>query len=109
MASKRRGRSAKQTLSRQRAETRRRAPGKKFIGETQAQSAAAREAERRKVERMAEVDAALRRADEIGVPIVAVAAELVQDAVRIATTLASAPFRLALALRTQSPASRTPA
>jgi hypothetical protein len=98
MASKKRRSSSKQALSRQRAETRRRAPGKRYVGENRKQSIQAKEAQRRTVARLVEVDAATRRAEEIGVPISAVMAELVDDAVKLARTLLMAPLRLTVAL-----------
>jgi hypothetical protein len=78
------------------AQSRRGAPGKRFIGETADQSASARRAEREKVERMAEEDTARRRAQE---PLSAILLDLVEDSYRLARTLISAPFRLAQALR----------
>jgi hypothetical protein len=99
MAAKDRPGSARDAMGQQEARTRRGAPGKRFVGEGADQSAKARRAERKKVERMAEVDAATRRAEEVGTPVSAILAELVQDAVRLARTLAAAPFRLAAALR----------
>jgi hypothetical protein len=106
MAVKDRPGSARDAMGQQEARTRRGAPGKRFIGEGAAQSAKARAAERRKVERMAEIDAATHRADEVGTPIAAILAELVEDAVRLARTLVAAPFRIAAALR-RPPAPRT--
>lgn len=87
-------------MGQQEAAFRRGAPGKQqFIGGASAkQSQAARQAQRRKVERMAEVDSATRRADELGTPVSAILAELIQDTVRLARTLALAPFRIASAL-----------
>jgi hypothetical protein len=99
MAVKNRPGSARETMGQQEARTRRGAPGKRFVGQGAEQSAKARDDERRKVERMAEIDAATRRAKEIGTPISAVIAELVQDVVRLGYTLAAVPFRLAAALR----------
>lgn len=99
MAAKNRPGSARDALGQQQARTRRGAPGKRFVGEAAGQSAAARGAERRKVGRMAEIDAAERRAEEVGTPVAAILAELVEDAVRLARTLAAAPFRIAAALR----------
>ncbi len=90
---------AKEAIAQQAAVRRRGAPGKRFVGDAGRQSAAAKLAERKRALRMAEVDAARRRAEEIGEPISAILAELVQDALRLARTLAAAPFRIALALR----------
>jgi hypothetical protein len=91
--------SAKSAMGQQEAAFRRGAPGKQFIGGASAQqSQAARQAQRRKVERMAEVDSATRRAEALGTPVSAVLAELIQDTVRLARTLALAPFRIAQAL-----------
>ncbi len=82
------------------ADLRRGAPGgKRFVGETAAQSQQARRNQREKVERMAEISAAERRATEIEVPVSAILAELVQDALRLARTLVLAPFRIAQAIR----------
>jgi hypothetical protein len=99
MASKNRPESAKDTIAQQEAEVRRGAPGKRFIGEAAEQSQRARRAERQKVERMAEIDAAERRAEAIGVPLLAILAELVQDTVRLAGTLLLTPFRILQAVR----------
>jgi hypothetical protein len=90
---------ARQSLARQQSQTRRGAPGKSFIGEKAAQSEAARLAERHKVGRMAERDSALRRADEIGTPLAALLAELVENSVRLLRSLVAAPIRIAQALR----------
>lgn len=83
-------------MGQQQAQSRRGAPGKRFIGETAAQSAHARLAEREKVERMVEEDAARRRAEE---PLSAVLMDLFEDTYRLGRTLVAAPFRLAGALR----------
>ncbi|BDG06612.1 translation initiation factor IF-2 [Anaeromyxobacter oryzae] len=100
MAVKNRPGSAKDSLARQEADLRRGAPGgKRFIGGTAAQSQRARRAQRETVERMAEIDSAEHRAREIGVPVSAILAELVQDSLRLARTLLYAPFRIAQALR----------
>lgn len=91
--------SAKNAVAQQEAAFRRGAPGRQFIGGSAAQqSMAARQAQRRKVERMAEIDSATRAADELGTPVSAIVAELVQDTAKLATTLLFAPFRLAHAL-----------
>jgi len=98
MAVKKRPESAKATLGRQRAQTKRGAPGKRFIGETAGQSAAARRAELERVARMAEADAAARRLERIRrTPIARVVLELVENTARLAATLAWAPFRLGMA------------
>jgi hypothetical protein len=97
MRKNRRG-SAKQAYGQQDAAFRRGAPGKKFIGEGAEQSYAAKQAERHKVARMAEVDSANRTAERIGVPVSAIVAELVQDTVKLAGTLVRAPYRIAAAL-----------
>jgi hypothetical protein len=90
--------SAKRAMGQQEAAFRRGAPGRQFIGDSAAvQSVTARRAERRKVERMAEIDAATRKAEELGTPVSAIVAELIQDATRLARTLALAPFRIAQA------------
>ena len=69
--------SAKRAIGQQEAAFRRGAPGRQFIGDSgAAQSDAAKRAERRKVERMAEVDAATRTAEELGTPVSAILAEL---------------------------------
>jgi hypothetical protein len=99
MAAKNRPDPAHETLARQQAQTRRGAPGKRFIGERAGQSEAARVAERKKVTRMAERDSAIRRAEAIGTPIAAILAELVADAVKLARSLVAAPFRIVQALR----------
>ena len=94
MTVKKRPDSAKQELRRQEAQTRRSAPGKRFIGGTAAQSAKARRAEIRTVERMAKADAAARRVEE---PMVFVLVALVEDALQLARSLALAPFQIARA------------
>jgi hypothetical protein len=99
MASKSRPGAAKGTLGRQGAELRRAAPGKRYVGERAVQAGAARRVERARVERMAEIDAAQRRADRLGLPIEAVLAELAEDFVRLVRSLALAPLRIAVALR----------
>ncbi len=86
--------SAKQELRRQETQTRRGAPGKRFIGGTAAQSANARRAELRKVERMAKADAEARRTAE---PVVVAVVALVEDAFQLARSLALAPFQIARA------------
>src|SRR5512147_3070990 len=98
MARKNRAGMARQAFARQQAQLRRRAPGKRFVGEGAGQRQAARRAEVEAVERMAD-DAALRRADEVGEPVSAILAELVQDAARLARSLVTAPFCIALAPR----------
>jgi hypothetical protein len=91
--------SAKSAMGQQEAAFRRGAPGaKQFIGGSAEQSRAARQAERQKVERMVEVDHANHVAEELGTPVSAILAELVQDSLRLARTLATAPFRIAQAL-----------
>ena len=99
MAVKNRPGSAKDTFSQQQAAFRRGAPGKRFVGDRAEQSAHAKEAVREKVERMAEVDAAQHTVERTPVPVSAILAELVQDALRLARSLAFAPFRIAAALR----------
>jgi hypothetical protein len=99
MAARNRPGSAKQALAQQAAGFRRGAPGKRYVGETSDQSARAKASERKRVARMAEIDSARRRAEEVGEPVSAVLAELVQEVVRVAWTLASAPFRIVAAVR----------
>ncbi len=100
MASKNRPGAAKDTLGRQGAELRRGAPGgKRFVGDRAAQSEGARRAERVKVERLAEIDAAHRRADRLGMPVEAVLAGVIEDFARLMRTLALAPLRIAQAVR----------
>jgi hypothetical protein len=99
MAAKSRPGSAKQALAQQAAGFRRGAPGKRYVGETATQSARAREGERKRVARMAEIDTAQRRAEAVGEPVSAILAELVQGLWDLAGTIASAPFRIAGALR----------
>lgn len=82
-------------MGQQEAEFRRGAPGRRFIGDGAAQqSLDARQAQRRKVERMAEIDSATRRADALGTPISAVLAQLVQDSAKLVGTLLYAPLRI---------------
>jgi hypothetical protein len=96
MAVKNRPGSARRALGQQMAQSRRGAPGKRFIGETADQSASARLAQREKVGRMAEEDTARRRAQE---PLSAILFDLAENTYRLARTLVAAPFRLAQALR----------
>ncbi|HEY6004041.1 MAG TPA: translation initiation factor IF-2 [Anaeromyxobacter sp.] len=98
MAVKNRPASAREALSRQQADFRRGAPGKRFVGERAGQGEAARLAERTKVAQMAERDEALRRARKLSEPIAAIVAELVEDSFRLVRSLATAPFRIARAL-----------
>ena len=87
--------SAKNAVAQQEAAFRRGAPGRQFIGGSGAQqSMAARQAQRRKVGRMAEIDSATRTADELGTPVSAILAELLQDTAKLAGTLLVAPFRI---------------
>ena len=96
--------SAKNAIRQQEAAFRRGAPGaKQFIGGTADQSRAARQAERHKGERMAEVEHAGPVAEEGGTPVSAILAELVQDSLRLAWTVARAPFRIAHALLARRP------
>lgn len=82
-------------MGQQEAAFRRGAPGRRFIGDAAArQSLDARQAERRKVERMAEIDSATRTADELGTPISAVLAQLVQDSAKLVGVLLYAPIRI---------------
>jgi len=99
MAVKNRPGSARAALGQQQARTRRGAPGKRFVGEGAEQSATSRRDERSKVGRMAEIDAANRRAREVGTPVLAILAELAQDAAALARSLLTAPFRIVTALR----------
>lgn len=99
MAVKNRPGSAKSRLSQQTADLRRGAPGKHFIGETAGQSRRARQSQRERVERMAEVDAAERRAREVGVPLTATVAELIQSGVHLGMALLRAPLRMVRAAR----------
>lgn len=89
----------KAAIGQQAAGLKRGAPGKRFIGDTAQQSANARRATRKKVGRMAEVEAAQRRVEELGEPVSAVLAELIADTVKLLQTLVSAPFRIAAAVR----------
>jgi hypothetical protein len=87
--------SAKNAVAQQQAAFRRGAPGRQFIGDGAAkQSMAARQAQRRKVERMAEIDSATRTADRLEMPVTAVLAELVQDSAKLAGTILLAPLRI---------------
>lgn len=89
--------SAKDAIGQQRAAVRRGAPGRRFIGDADAQRAKSVGAERKKVRRMAEVDAAERTAESVGVPVIALLADVAQSAVRIGGVLVRAPFVLARA------------
>jgi len=105
MASRNRPGSAKDTIARQAADQRRAAPGKRFVGDRAAQSGEARRVVRERVGRMAEIDAAHRRADRLGVPVEAVLAGLVEDFARLVRSVVLAPLRIVHALRS---ARRTP-
>jgi hypothetical protein len=98
MATRNRPRSSRHALGQQQAEVRRSAPGKRFIGDTAEQSRGDRRAQLERVERMAELDAAERRAEALGEPIAAILAELIQNSLGLVRTLATAPFRIALAV-----------
>jgi hypothetical protein len=103
MALRNRPGSARGVMGQQEAAIRRGAPGaKRYVGGAAEQSHAARQAERRKVERMAEVDRANRVAEATGTPVAAILAELVQDSLRLARTFAAAPFRIARAILRRS-------
>lgn len=94
MARKSRPPSVHDALAWQRAEERRGAPGKAFVGDTAAQRLADRQAQLRRVEEMAARDAAERRAEARGVPLTSLLLELAGDTLLLARTLASAPFRI---------------
>ena len=85
-------------LAWQRAEERRGAPGKAFVGATAAQSLADRRARVARVEQMAERDAAERRAEALGVPLPTLLLELAGDTLQLARTLLTAPLRIAAAV-----------
>jgi hypothetical protein len=94
--------SSKQALGQQRAERRRGAPGRRFVGDASGQRDRAVRAEREKVHRMAEVDAAQRTAERVGIPVIAMLADVAQSAARIGGLLVRAPYLLARAfLRTR--------
>lgn len=90
--------SSRDRLAQQQADVRRNAPGKRFIGDTAGQSRADRKAQLERIEKMAEADAAARRAEALEEPLSAILATLVRDTLGLARTLAAAPFRLALAV-----------
>ena len=52
---------------------------------------------------MAEVEHAGHVAEEVGTPVSAILAELIQDSLRLAWTVARAPFRIAHALLARRP------
>jgi hypothetical protein len=112
MAVKNRPGSAKQVLAQQRAEVRRSAPGKRFVGDAAAQSREAREAERERVARMAAEDAVERavaaeeeRLEEIRQEALSdILSDLLRDTWQLARTLVSAPFRIVRAVRAPRPA-----
>lgn len=85
-------------LAWQRAEERRSAPGKAFVGATAAQSLADRRAQLERVEQMAERDAAQRRAEALNVPLSTLLLELAGDTLQLARTLLTAPLRIAAAI-----------
>lgn len=98
MVTRNRPRSPRDALGQQRAEARRGAPGKRFVGDTAEQSRNDRQAQLERVGRMAEIDAAERRAEALQVPLRTLVVDLVQDSLSLARTLAEAPFRIALAV-----------
>ena len=81
-------------LAWQRAEGRRGAPGKTFVGDTAAQSLADRRAQLQRVEEMAARAAAEQHAQALGVPLPTLLLELAGDTLQLARTLVSAPFRI---------------
>jgi hypothetical protein len=89
--------SSKQALKQQEAALRRGAPGRRFVGDARPQREEALRAEREKVHRMAEIDGARRVAERVGIPTIAMLADLAQSAVRIGGALVRAPFLLARA------------
>jgi hypothetical protein len=118
---------SKAALGQQRAELRRGARGKAFVGDDSG-SSAARATERAKVHRMQELQRghetperqrqldqsrqesdraeSWRRghgSDRMQEPVVAILADLVADSMRLARTLLTLPFRLAAALRGHHP------
>lgn len=96
---KKRPGAAKRAMGQQEAAFRRGAPGgRRFIGDADAQRNKAVGAERKKVHRMAEVDNAERTAETVGIPVIALLADVAQSAVRIGSVLVRAPFALARAL-----------
>jgi hypothetical protein len=99
MAAKNRPGSAKDVLRQQEASLRREAPGKRFIGETARQREEARRAERDRVERMAEIEAAEKREAEAAAPMRAILAELAEDFAGLVRSVVAAPFRIAMAMR----------
>ncbi|HEY6101422.1 MAG TPA: translation initiation factor IF-2 [Anaeromyxobacter sp.] len=99
MATKKRPRSARETVARRQAEARRGAPGKRFIGERAEQGAAARRVELKKVARMAEAESAARREEAVARPVAEILAELIENTVRLVRTIAGAPLRIVLAIR----------
>ena len=89
--------SSKQALKQQEAAFRRGAPGRRFVGDASPQREGALRAEREKVHRMAEIDGARRLAERVGIPTIAMLADLAQSAVHIGGAVIRAPFRLARA------------
>ena len=98
MSNRNQPRSPRDAFGQQRAEVRRGAPGKRFVGDAAEQSRSDRQAQLARVERMAELDAAERRAEALRVPLRALVMDLVQDSLALARTLATAPFRIAVAV-----------
>ncbi len=94
-------------LAWQRAEERRNAPGKAFVGATAAQSLADRRAQLARVEEMAErAAAAERRAEAAAVPLATLLLELAGDTLQLARTLLTAPLRIAVAVLRPVPRTR---
>ena len=68
------------------------------MGATADQSLNDRRAQRERVGRMAELHAAAQRAEALGEPLTDLVMALVQDSLRLARTLATAPLRIGLAV-----------
>lgn len=93
---------AKAALAQQRSALRRGARGKAHVGEDMG-SAAGHEAERTKARRVHERAEEERRAARLRQPLVPMVVNLALGVARLAGTLATMPFRLALALRGRAP------
>ncbi len=96
MATKNRPRAAKDAVGQEAASLRRGAPGKRFIGERQAQSREARRQELDRVVRMAEEH---HREELREASVTDVLVELFVDSLRLASSLITAPFRILQAVR----------
>ncbi len=96
MARKNRPGAAKDTMGQQEARLRRRAPGKRFVGERAGQS---REAKRQELDRVVRMAEEHRREELEQASVTGILVELFVDSLRLASSLITAPFRILEAAR----------